>query len=292
MASILDSRRTFVFKSMSTAGPKRYLNSSPDDSLNRSVYLSESMDFTTHPGTHWETIIQAPGVYRLKTMSARGGSDKRILDSSSAAPKNESVFLNTDSAGDGSLWAPTKLADGIYQLESRTPSGQKRYLSADVTASQEASVFLEQNSDAIELQWMIGMDYYVNAEIEHIITAIYPGLQIAFYNMDREYGTLDYDILLGIWNDSGLGNYQIAREKFDGDDYAICMKAAVAKYSYNQTLPADKGSLCGIIWGRNASGEGDAINFTIDPFKSLILFDPRTSQQLGHNDYTPFFCLM
>ena len=291
MGSPFDSGKTLVFKSMSTAGSKRYMDSNPDESKARSVYLITSMDFTAHPGSHWECERQGDGSYRLKTVSTHGGSDKRILDSSAGATKNESTYLGTNSAGSGSRWTPTLLADGSYSLQSQTPSGPNRFMCADPTAYQEDTVYQVDNNDSIGTHWMVGVDYYTRTEVSRIIRDVYPDVAINCYQSDENYGSLDYDLLRGIWNDSGLRNYRRTPEKFDYDDFAVCMKAAVSKYSYNQSQPADKGSLCGIMWGRNREG-AHAYNFTIDPFGNLILLDPQNGQQIAHNEYDPYFCMV
>ena len=291
MGSPFDSGKTIVFKSMSTAGSKRYIDSNPDASKSGSVYLIESMDFGRHPGAHWTPSRQADGSYRLQTVSTHGGSNKRYLDSSSAATTNESVYLKDDSAGGGSKWTPTRLADGSYSMESQTTSGPKRFMSGNPTASTAASVTQVENSNSVGAHWMVGVDYYTGAEVERIIHAVYPGVAINFYQADPKYGSLDYDLLRGIWNDSGLGNYRWTEHKFDCDDFAVCLKAEASKHSYNQSLPDDKGSLCGIMWGRNARG-AHAFNFTIDPFENLILFEPQDGRDIAHNEYTPYFCMV
>ena len=292
MGSPFDSGKTLVFKSMSTAGPKHYIDSSPDASQARSVYLSASIRFNVYPGTHWECSKQRDGSYRLKTVSAQGSSDKRILDSSSANPQNVSTYLNTDSAGGGSFWTPTLLADGSYSLQSQTPSGPKRFMCANPTASQEESVYLVENSDSIEAHWMVGVDYYTSAEVERIINEVYPSATINFYQSDARHGSLYYGLLNDIWKSSELDKYQRKGEKFDCDDFAVCMKAEVSKYSYNETFPDNRDCLCGIMWGKNSAGEHHAYNFTIDPFGELILLEPQNGLQIAPDKYTPYFCMV
>ena len=291
MGSPFDSGKTLVFKAMSTAGSKRYLDSNPNEPEMTSVYLISSMDFNAHSGTHWECNRQSDGSYRLRTLSTQEGSNRRILDSSSRVAKNQSTYLAPDSAGRGSHWTPTLLADGSYSLQSQTPSGPNRFMCADPTAYIEDSVYQVDNNDSIGTHWMVGVDYYTRTEVSRIIQDVYPGVAINFYQSDENYGSLDYDLLRGIWNDSGLRDYRWTAEKFDCDDFAVCMKAAVSKYSYNQSRPADKGSLCGIMWGRNREG-AHAYNFTIDPFGNLILLEPQNGQQIAHNEYDPYFCMV
>ena len=290
MGSPFDSGKTLVFKSISTSGSKRYLNSSPGVARPRSVFLGDSIDFSTHPGCHWESIKLDDGSYRFKSVSI--SSDRRYLDSSSAAPKQGSVFLKDGSAGGGSHWTPTQLSDGSYSLQTQTPSGPKRFMNSNPASNtREDSIYLVQNSDPIGTHWMVGVDYYTGAEVERIVHGVYAGVAINFYQSDPKYGSLVYDLLHSIWNDSNVGDYQWTQHKFDCDDFAICLKGAVSKYSYNQRLPDDKGSLCGIMWGRNARG-AHAFNFTIDPFENLILFEPQNGQQIAHDQFTPYFCIV
>ena len=93
---------------------------------------------------------------------------------------------------------------------------------------------------------------------------------------------------------SKVDDYKYKPSKFDYDDYAICMKMEVSKYSCNQKLPKDKGSLCGIIWGKEVKElkQAYAFNFIIDPFENLILFDPFLGRQIGYDEYIPSFCMV
>ena len=159
--------------------------------------------------------------------------------------------------------------------------------------TREDSVYLVENSDPIGTHWTVGVDYYTGTEVERIIHGVYPGVVINFYQSDLNYGSLqlDYNLLYDIWDISKLGDYRWTQHKFDCDDFAVCLKGEVSKYSYNQRLPDDKGSLCGIMWERNARG-AHAFNFTIDPFENLILFEPQNGQQIAHAEYTPYFCIV
>ena len=289
MESPFDSGKTLVFMTKSTAGSNPYLNSSPSESKDKSVYMSSSIDFGDHPGCHWECIKLDDGSYRLKTVS--DSTDNRYLDSSGAAPSTETVYLKDDSAGGGSHWIPTPLSDGSYSLQSQTTCGTKRFMSCNPEANKQDMVYLVENSDPIAAHWMVGVDYYTGPEIERIFNRTFPCVPIKFYQSDYHYGSLDYNLLHGIWNDSMLANYQWTAEKFDCDDFAVCMKAEVSKYSYNQSRPTDKGSLCGIIWGRNDRG-AHAFNFTIDPFGNLILLEPQNGMQIAHNEYDPYYCMV
>ena len=288
MESPFDSKKTLVFKTKSTAGSNLYLNSSPSESKDKSVYMSSSIDFGRHPGCHWECEKLDGDSYHLKTVS--DSTKNRYLDSSGTAPSTETVYLKDDSAGGGSHWIPTPLPDGSYSLKSKTSSGTKRFLSCNPEANcnKQDRVYLVENCDPIAAHWMVGVDCYTVGEIEQICNHAFPDLSINFHQTDHRYGSLDYNLLHGIWNDSKLVNYKGKKEKFDDDDFAVCMKAEVSKYSYNQSQPTDKGSLCGIIWEATHS-----FNFTIDPFGNLIIFDPQEGKQIAQNKINkPFFCLV
>lgn len=281
-----DSKKTLVFKTKSTAGSNHYLNSSPSESKDKSVFMSSSIDFGRHPGCHWE-CEKLDGSYHLKTVS--DSTENRYLDSSGAAPSTETVYLKDDSAGGGSHWIPTPLPDGSYSLQSKTSSGTKHFMSCNPEANKQDRVYLVENCDPIAAHWMVGVDYYTFKEIEQIFNHAFPKLTIRFHQSEQHYGSLDYNLLYGIWNDSKLANYEGKKEKFDDDDFAVCMKAEVSKYSYNQSRPTDKGSLCGIVWEATHTR---TLNFTIDPFGNLIFFDPQAGEQIAQNKYTPYFCLV
>ena len=287
--SLQDPEKTIVLKSMSTSGSKRYLNSSGGADKSESVYLSDSIDYTHNPGCHWKRTQLDDGSFHFESQTPSG--NKRLLDSSAAARRNESVYLEDNSAGMGSHWTYTQLPDGSYSLESQTPSGPKRFMDSGPTGSKENSVYLAENTNPIGTHWMIGVDYFTSTEVKSIIRDIYPTETIYFYMPDPNYGSLDYDLLHRIWRNSNLGRLQPIEQKFDSYDFAVCMKGEISKYSYNQTRPTDMGSLCGIIWGRKGI-ENHAFNFTVDPFSNLILFEPETGQQIDHDEYVPFLCLV
>ena len=79
----------------------------------------------------------------------------------------------------------------------------------------------------------------------------YPSLNIYRFKADSLYVTLEYHLLKTIWDSSTLGDYDYKLHKFDCDDFAVCMKDAVSKYSHDQTKLDNRGSLCGIMCGRN-----------------------------------------
>ena len=282
-----DSKKTLVFRSMSTVASKHYLNSSAGAQKNISVYLGTSIDYTKNPGCHWKPKKQDDGSYRLQSQSTSG--ENTYLDSSAGAAKSESVYLANQSAGKGSYWIPTRLPDDCYSLKSKNRSDTKHFLDSNASASKENSVYLVENTESIGTHWKVGVDYYIDTEVEDIIHEVYPQAVVSIYE-EESYGTLDYDLLHGIWKDSKVGDYKWSHHKFGFDDFAVCLKAAVSKYSYK--LPTDKGCLCGIMWGRNKLGNIHAFNFTIDPFRNLILFDPEFGQQIGHDEYVPYFCML
>ena len=286
MESPFDSKKTLVFKTKSAAGSNHYLNSSPSESKDKSVFMSSSIDFGRHPGCYWECKKLDDGSYRLKTVS--DSTENRYLDSSGAAPFTETIYLKDDSAGGGSHWIPTPFPDGSYSLQSKTTSGTKRFMSCNPKANKQDMVYLVENCDPLAAHWMVGVDYYTVKEIKQICNHAFPNLSIMFHQSEKHYGSLDYNLLYSIWNDSKLANYEEKKEKFDDDDFAVCMKAEVSKYSYNQSKPTDKGSLCGIIWEATHTR---TLNFTIDPFGNLILFDPQAGEQIAQNKYKPNFCL-
>ena len=296
--SPFDSGKTLVFKSKRS---NLYLNSSPgESSRSKSVFLEDSMDINKHPGCHWKAIRQKDGTYsgtyRFETIS--DSKDRRYLDSKPSARDDETVYLKDKSAGGGSYWTPVPLSGILYSLESHAPDGKKRILSSSKQSKKEKTVYLSDNNDDVGTHWMVGVDYYTAEEVKDIINSVYGencDVTINYYLEDAKYRSLDYDDLHDIWKDSKLGDdYKWTNHKFDSNDFAVCMKAEVSKYSYKQKLPDDKGSLCGIMWARDAKGASHGFNFTIDPFGNLIHFEPQSGKRFSQSDYdyTPYFCMI
>ena len=119
---------------------------------------------------------------------------------------------------------------------------------------------------------LIGVDYFTHHEVRRIVENTYPSLNISRFKAtlfiwntrlssskdQRLQHILLSDlqcckvlITITIWDSSTLGDYDYKPHKFDCDDFAVCMKDAVSKYSHDRTKPDNRGSLCGIMCGRN-----------------------------------------
>ena len=286
MASSFKTGDGVVLQSaMTTPSDSFYLEASSSAEKSVSVYLSNSEVF---PGCYWSVFTSSSGTIRFRTVST--GSDRRYLDSSGAAHKDNSVYLADNSAGGGSQWLPTLLPDGCYTFKSNTPSGSNRYMYGDPTSSKEDQVYLVETGDSPNAHWRILLTHYTGESVQSIISAAYPSVPISSYETNSKYGSLDYDRLLSIWKDTQLGDNQITP---NAGDFAVCLKAEVHKQSYNSDspLPDDKGSLCGIMWG-SIGGKTRALNFIIDPFQNILLFDPQNGQKITNNEFTPTFCMV
>ena len=295
MENPFEKGRSIVFHSKSTAGTKRYLNSSPkiaDDDRSMSVYMSENADFENDPGCYWQIIPLDDNKVRLKTLST--SANERILDSSGAADRNISVYLADNFAKAGSHWTPTQHSDGGYSIKSDTPSGTKKVLKANPSAARADSVYLVESDHLVETHFNIGISYHTGGEVQDIINATYPGVAIAIYFEEgTNYGSLDYNGLKKLWDDSKLADYRLKEDKFNDPDFAVCFKADVAKHSYDANLPDDKGILCGVIWVKvKVNNKTHALNFTVDIFGNLILFDPQNGHHVATSSCTPTFCVL
>ena len=266
--------KSISFRTLSTTGTKRYLNSTPGGAvhdLSTSVYLTDVLDFKITPGCFWYSIWGNNGV-RLQTLST--SSDKRYLDSSARAPKETCVYLADASAGGGSQWDTILIGEGTFAIKSGSPRGSKLYLIGDPTASKKDSVYLVVDSQPIGAQWHVIVSSYAGEKIERIIRAVYPSVPIDSYEADAIYGSMDYDRLHTIWSDG---------------DYAVQLKEKVSQVPNHYNLPDVRGYLCGIMSGTIAN-EASTINFTIDQSVNLILFDPQNGQQIAHDTFTPTSC--
>ena len=269
----------------STPDSSKYLDSNVNTTQkSASVYLSDAR----HVGSYWNIVVLSNNRIRLNNVIPL--INKRFLDSSGAAHRSIQVYLEYHTAGDGSHWLPTRFNDGNYSFKSDTPSGTERYLCADQSASKEYSVYLAETSESPDTRWSILLTHYIGESVQSIISAVYPSVLISSYETSATYGSLEYDHLYGIWKETQLGDNQITP---NACDFAVCLKAEVYKYSYDadSPWPDDKGSICGIMWG-SIGGNTLALNFTIDPFQKLILFDPQNGQQIANDKFTPTFCMV
>ena len=294
MASPFDSGKTLVFKAFGAKpGDRCYLdawalarNRTTVEKVvwprETTVYLSKSLDFATNMGCHWEVKKVADDAYTLKTMSAGNDKPCYLADLGSGNPG-----LSNNPGDVNCHWRFSQLTNGSYTLQSTN-----YYLDS---RPEDGTVFFENFAVAHTIgSWEVGVDFYTGQEVKNIINQTYPSLNVQYY-ADLHYMALDMEDLHGIWNESKLdqskwNSYRWKHEKFDCDDFAVCLKAQVAKYSYNQSV-GKGGSLCGIVWGENNSS-AHAFNFTVDRFGKLILFEPQTGCTIDTNDWNPYFCMV
>jgi len=102
------------------------------------------------------------------------------------------------------------------------------------------------------------------------------------YNSDAEYAYGDLHELQAIWMKSYLNprnpdHVTYKKDVFDCDDFALAMKAAVAKQCY-----ADLGAMAcsiGIVWTYDSvKHSGHAFNVFLDKLWQVKLFEPQTGQ--------------
>ena len=72
-----------------------------------------------------------------------------------------------------------------------------------------------------------------------------PSLNINRFKADSLYGTLDYHLLKTVCDSSTLDDYDYKLHKFVCDNFAVCMNP------HDHTKSDNRGSLCGIMCGRN-----------------------------------------
>lgn len=84
---------SYTLKTLSTSGPKRYVDSLPGaPSRDQMVFLSQAVD--GKHGTHWKPELQVDGLYTLRSMSIAASAD-RYLDSWPRSPTPANVYLSS-----------------------------------------------------------------------------------------------------------------------------------------------------------------------------------------------------
>lgn len=110
------------------------------------------------------------------------------------------------------------------------------------------------------------------------------------YQVDGEYLILPPSVLRTIWGSTGLDtDNQLWRPQiFDCDDFALIMKAAVAKWG-NDNWKADNFAVfCGLMLGVDNQNppNGHAYNFTIsDDHSQVVFFEPQTGDFMDDIGY-------
>jgi len=286
-----ESGKTLVFQSANTSTSNRFMDSDPnEDDRKKQVWLRSSSDYSNHPGTHWAVEKVSSGIYRF--ISETTSSNRRYLDSNPTVEHYESVYLKDSSAGPGSRWDPKLQANGSYTLQCQNTSNERRYLNGNPSHpsnDRSKAIYLLEDNTKDRSHWNVGVDYFSGREVEKIVQDVYPHTIIIYYDSDLVYGTLFYEQLKDIWDKSGLANYAWKQHKYDDDDFAFSYKAEVSRYSYNQTRPTDKGSLCGVMWGKSSTGD-HAYNFSINPYGELLLIEPQFGTLIPHDKYVPYYC--
>ena len=286
-SSPFDSGKTLVFKAFAAKpGDKCYLDAWALTRNRTTVYLSKSLDFVTNMGCHWEVkkVADGSGAYTLKTMSAGNDKPCYLADLGGRSPD-----LSNNPGDVNCHWRFSQLMNGSYTLQSASTD---QWLDS---RPEDGTVFFQHFAAAVTIgSWKVGVDFYTGQEVKSIINQTYPSLNVQYY-ADLHYMALDMEDIHAIWNESKLDqskwdSYRWKHERFDCDDFAICLKAQVAKYSYNQSV-GKGGSLCGIVWGEN-NKSAHAFNFTVDRFGKLILFEPQTGSTIDTNTWNPYFCMV
>jgi hypothetical protein len=116
-----------------------------------------------------------------------------------------------------------------------------------------------------------------------------------FTPTDEVYTPMLDFIVSEIYNNSGLRNRRYRSVSFDCDDFAVVMKAEVAKYVYDNPaeFPPNAAPVFGIMFGRTTT-QVHAYNFYVDVTGNVVLFEPQngTSGKASNlQQYTPYFAV-
>ncbi|KAK0494141.1 hypothetical protein EDD18DRAFT_1464589 [Armillaria luteobubalina] len=111
------------------------------------------------------------------------------------------------------------------------------------------------------------------------------------YQVDAEYLILPRYLWQEIWESTGLRNKNWRKEIFDYDDFALVMKAAVARWGADKCRANGFSIFCGLMLGRSQKnpGEGHAYNFTIsDDHSKVLFFEPQTNEFMDRVRYDAY----
>lgn len=142
--------------------------------------------------------------------------------------------------------------------------------------------------------WKISFYIITSDSLENIIRNYYTRTTFDLFSVDKKYHLLTIDEVNKVYIDSNLNTqYRYKSEKFDCDDFAICLKAEVSKWMYTKDLTSKDGSeitagaAFGIIFGENTEGR-HAYNFFITPNLEIKIIEPQNGSYILLNKYRPF----
>ncbi len=119
-----------------------------------------------------------------------------------------------------------------------------------------------------------------------IITRHFPDLNIHCFPITGNYKQVEYATLRHIWEQSNKS----VSEYCSGNDIACNFKKTVSDWFHANDQNWPEPPFCGIMWGTVSDKDIQAVNFTINAFGEVVLFDPNTGESIPHSDWKPVLC--
>ncbi len=142
-------------------------------------------------------------------------------------------------------------------------------------------------------RWKLGILRELSSvDVRRIITQHFPNLNIHCFKVHGYYiyKKVEYGTLRHIWeqSDKSFSKY------CSGNDIACGFKMTVFDWFYandDQNWLGNDPPFCGIMWGTVSDKDIQAVNFTINVFDEMVLFDPSTGESISPNDWKPTLCM-
>ncbi|KIJ30840.1 carbohydrate-binding module family 13 protein [Sphaerobolus stellatus SS14] len=182
---------------------------------------------------------------------------------------------------DLSIFHSTKSNSQKWVIRKESTNGQSwnwRYISLFHISSKSLRILIQRYLQwHNHQQWMFDIQSRTASEVHASINnCSYISRDFESYLSDALYLILPRQKIQSIWQNSGLGNKAWRNNIFDCDDFATVFKGEIAKWG-NQTFKADGfAMLCGMMFGRQATG-AHAYNWFVDSTdkSKIVFFEPQ-----------------
>lgn len=275
----------------------RYLDG---NTYNCGVWMAPSTDSQIYSGTRWRPIpLEGRNEYAFECLGAHRNPSCVYLDGNTYTGR-VALAPSTDIENySGTHWRVVFLSTpgqvGVFGLECLGTHKNPNWVYLKGYPDGGVGLVPAIGDRQSGTRWAVSLcrPEYLPDSIKKVIKKHYPNLpdsSISFYVLDgRLYYPLDLTKLWNIWRDSGVGTTRFDAQAYDSADYAMALKAEVAKWSY-QNAESRYAYLCGIMYGRKGSTRY-AFNFTLGHDRKLVLFDPRNGEPISPETWDVYFCL-
>ncbi|KAF8646501.1 hypothetical protein AX16_007178 [Volvariella volvacea WC 439] len=231
-----------------------------------------------------------PVAGQVNTYTIRNVQSGAYMDLNAGTPVGAAITTAAWSNADDQKWIITK-SGNFWKIKNKATNHYVDLLNG--ASANGTAVVGVADGPAIHQLWSFQIISCTGAQVAAALSRnsrVATGFRS--FLSDGLYLILTRDKLSAIWGETGLGTTRYRTEIFDGDDYALAYKEAVAKWG-NARFKADGfGILCGLMFGRNDIGS-HAYNWFLDrrDLSTVLFLEPQNGVITNDPGYNAYFGL-